>query len=73
MSQDDLAAESGLTRSQIAGIETGRQTAYAWQAVEIAKALGVSTSHLLEQSECEFCYGDGKCHACHGTGTRREE
>jgi transcriptional regulator with XRE-family HTH domain len=47
LSQTDLAALIGLTRSSVANIEAGRQASSAEGAVAIANALGVGVQWLL--------------------------
>jgi DNA-binding XRE family transcriptional regulator len=47
MSQEDLAKRIGYTRTSIVNIECGRQRLPLHQVEEIARALGVTTKHLL--------------------------
>ena len=47
MSQQQVAAVSGLTRSSIASIETGRQSVALHHVYAIARALDVSPQELL--------------------------
>lgn len=47
MSQQQVAAVSGLTRSSIASIETGRQSVALHHMYAIARALDVSPQELL--------------------------
>ncbi len=45
--QEELANKSGLHRTYIAGIETGRRNISVKNLEKIAKALGVKTNDLL--------------------------
>ncbi len=47
LSQHELAAKSGLTRSLIANIEVGRRTPTFQSIATIAKALGCSVESLM--------------------------
>jgi len=47
MQQDELAKRVGYTRTSIVNIESGRQRLPLHQVEEIARALGVTTKHLL--------------------------
>ncbi len=47
LTQADLSARAGLSRSSIANIEAGRQAVYLHQAVAIASALGRTVPDLV--------------------------
>jgi transcriptional regulator with XRE-family HTH domain len=47
ITQEELAKRTGYTRVSIVNIETGRQRLPLHQVEEIARALGVTTKHLL--------------------------
>jgi len=47
MTQEELAKRTGYTRVSIVNIETGRQRLPLHQVEEIARALGITTKHLL--------------------------
>jgi transcriptional regulator with XRE-family HTH domain len=42
ISQNDLAFLTGMSRGMIAHIETGNQQVYLWQAIRLAKILGIN-------------------------------
>jgi transcriptional regulator with XRE-family HTH domain len=47
LTQEELAEKSGLHRTYIAGIETGRRNISVKNLEKIAKALGVRSNDLL--------------------------
>lgn len=51
LSQEDVAYESGLDRSFISLLETGRQQPSLVTIFQLAKALGVSPAQLLTSVE----------------------
>ncbi len=48
LTQADLAHISGMDRSQLAAIETGRRNVTLTNLARLACALGVTLSHLLD-------------------------
>lgn len=53
MTQEDLAAASGLNRVTIAKYETGRQDPTVENAYRLATALGVTVDELIKRTEPE--------------------
>jgi transcriptional regulator with XRE-family HTH domain len=55
LTQDELAARSGVSRTVIAGLETGQRSGVLLDsAIKIARALGVSIDHLAGTWENEL-------------------
>ena len=54
ISQEGLAARSGLHRTYVGGIERGERNVSFANLLKLAEALGVRPSELLAQSESSF-------------------
>ena len=55
MSQVELARQSGLHRSYICSVEKGRRNVSLKNIVQLASALGVTPSNLVEGVDCCSC------------------
>ncbi len=55
MTQDELAARTGISRSQIANIEVGRGEPSMPVFIACVRALGVSADTLITEPDCAGC------------------
>ncbi|MDP6343813.1 MAG: helix-turn-helix transcriptional regulator [Alphaproteobacteria bacterium] len=72
LSQQQLAAQAGVTRGMISHIETGKSGMSLEHAASIARALGVSTNDLVpaNMAEVDDVAGEAAAGSAPGAGVR---